>query len=271
MSFNPTPSMIQRWFPSKKSEIAGNMAIVSQLWNFIKNGSCNALITGPSRTGKTRTILLWVKAFLCTNRTVDLDSCGKCDTCRMLGEARGAHYALYSRLTGTEFCYHPIDCEKVTADELDELEAEGELHSEKTIVYLDEVAVLRQRRLEGRLLKLIDETEATWIASAISVQRKKGNRKGEWTERLSKEMRSRFPIKIGTSLPHPDDLCQWIDDRCAEWNITIHDPKLTLPLIARRTDQRVGYVIHMLAFAATKSDRSLGPEEVKAFNLDSTD
>ncbi|MCA9028863.1 MAG: hypothetical protein KDA86_26910 [Planctomycetaceae bacterium] len=46
---------------------------------------------------------------------------------------------------------------------------------------------------------------------------------------------------------------------------------MTLPLLAKVTEQRVGYVIHLLAYAATKSSRDLGPEEVKGFHFDSTD
>ena len=271
MSFSPSPGWIQRWYPRKWSEIVGNTDIVRHWRNFILNGTCNGMFTGPNRSGKTRSVSLGISSLLCTDLTPELDPCGRCQSCRLLGEARTAHFGLFSRLTETEYGFHPINCAKVTAQELDELEVEGELYSEKTIVYLDEIAILRKRRLEDRLLKLIDESEATWIASAISVQRKKGKRKGEWTERLSTEMRGRFPIKAGTSLPHPDDLCQWIKARCSEWNIRIHDPSETLPLMAKRTDQRVGYVIHMLAYAATKSTRDLSPREVKEFNLDTTD
>ena len=271
MSFSPSPDWIQRWFPAKWSEIAGNSAIVQHWKNMIENGTCNSLITGPNRTGKTRLITLGVRALLCTDRKPNLDPCGQCQTCHLLDEARGPHSGLFSSLTGTEYEYYPIDCETVTAERLDDLVTDGRLHSKKTIVWLDEVAVLRSRKLEGRLLKLIDESEATWIASAITVQRKKGSRKGQWTERLSREMRGRFPIKVGTSVPHPDDLCSWIEERCSEWNITIHDPQETLPIIADRTDQRVGYVLHMLVYAATKSDRSLNPAEARGFNLDSAD
>ena len=45
---------------------------------------------------------------------------------------------------------------------------DGELDSDKVIVYLDEVGALHRRRLEGKILKLVDETPAIWIASAIS-------------------------------------------------------------------------------------------------------
>jgi hypothetical protein len=156
-------------------------------------------------------------------------------------------------------------------DELEALRIDGDLHEEKTIVYLDEVAALRTRRLEGRLLKLIDESPAIWIASAISLKRKKGSRKGEWKDRLSKEMKGRFAIKVGTSSPDENDLHQWIEDRCVDWNLTILDPEATIPLMISRTEKRVGYVIHMLAYAASRDNRDLSYDNVKQFNLDTTD
>lgn len=156
-------------------------------------------------------------------------------------------------------------------DELEALRRDGGLDRENTVVYLDEVAALRPRRFEGRLLKLIDESPAIWIASAITLKRKKGSRKGEWKDRLSTEMKGRFAVKVGTSLPHPDDLHRWIEDRCQDWNITIHDSETTIPEMVERTQNRVGYVIHMLAFAASRDDRTLRKDDVAKFNLDAPD
>ena len=73
MSWSPSPSWIQRWFPERWSEIAGNSKMI-QVWkNFLVNGPCNALFTGPNRSGKTRTISLGIRALVCTNRTPSLD------------------------------------------------------------------------------------------------------------------------------------------------------------------------------------------------------
>lgn len=79
---------ISRWNPKKWSEIAGNTKIIQTWWNFLVYGLCNALFTGPSRTGKTRTVLLGIKAVLCTNRTADLNPCGECLTCKALETER---------------------------------------------------------------------------------------------------------------------------------------------------------------------------------------
>lgn len=267
----PTPQQIRRWFPGCWSEIAGNSEVVETWKNFIANGLCNALFTGPSRSGKTRSISLGIRALLCPNRTALLSPCGKCAACKATDEGRTVHAGVFTAITGSEYAFYPVDCETVTADELDLLHSEVEVENETTIIYLDEVAALRRRRLEGRLLKVIDESEAIWIASAISLKRKKGKRKGEWTEQLSKEMKGRFAIKVGTSLPHPDDLCTWIAERARAWKVQIIDPETTIPLMVKRSRCRVGYVVNMFAEAATRSDRSIGPDDVLGFNLDTED
>ena len=271
MSWFPSPNWIHKWSPERWSEVIGNSAIVQVLVAFIANGPCNALFTGPNRSGKTRTIRLGIRALVCTNRTVTHDPCGECAACEAFGDGRTEHWGVFKNLSGSEYSLIPIDCERVTSEELRELPHEGKLEGDKVIVYLDEIAALRRRRLEGMLLTLIDETPAIWIASAISLKPIRKEGKKERTERMSKEMKGRFAIKAGSSNPHPDDLHRWIVARCQEWNITILEPEVTIPLIIRRTRCRVGYVIHMLAQAATRADRSIGPEDVRRFNLDSED
>jgi hypothetical protein len=59
--------------------------------------------------------------------------------------------------------------------------------------------------------------------------------------------------------------------RSREWNITILEENVTIPAMIKRTQLRVGYLIHIFAWAATKSDRTIGLDDVNGFNLDSTD
>lgn len=185
--------------------------------------------------------------------------------------AKGATYGIPMVLALSDYEFHPVDCERITSEEVDQLLLDANLQSEKTLIYMDEIAVLRGRRLEGRLLKAIDETQATWVASAISLKKKKGKRKGEWTERLSPEMKGRFGLKIGTSNPHPDDLAKWIVNRGMEWNIHISTPDATIGLLVERSHQRVGYVLHVLAEAAGKKGRTLTLDDVYDFNFDTLD
>lgn len=271
MSFSPTPAWIQRWFPRRWSEVAGNAAIVQFWMNAIVAGLCNALFTGPTRSCKTRTMNLGIRALVCSNRTEDHSPCGVCAACKASADGRPAENGIFAALCHSQYSIFPIDCENVTAEYLDELRRESSMDSDKTVVVLDEVAALGRRRLEGKLLKLIDESQAIWIASAISLKRKKGSRKGEYTERLSPEMRARFAVKLGTSLPHPDALWPWIIARASEWNITLVDPDVTLPLMVTRSQCRVGFLLHLFAFAAALPERSIGPEDVERFNFDVTD
>jgi len=271
MNDRPTPQQIRRWYPGCWDEVTGNSEVVETWKNFIRNGLCNSLFTGPSRSGKTRVISLGIRALLCPDRTDSLCPCGKCAACKATDDGRTVHAGVFAAISGSDYSFYPIDCETVTGDELDSLHTEVRFESESTIIYLDEVAALRSRRLEGRLLKLIDETEAIWIASAVSLKRKKGTRKGEWKDRLSKEMKGRFAIKVGTSLPHPDDLSAWIEERSKAWKISIVKPETTIPLMVKRTRCRVGFVVNMFAEAATRDDRDIGPDDVKGFNLDTED
>ena len=271
MSPQPSSASIQRWYPKQWSEIVGNARMTDTWKGFIKNGPCNAMFTGPSRSGKTRTITLGIRALLCTNRTPDLDPCLRCSTCRALGEGRSEHSGVFAALAGSEYSFHTIDCETITAEELAVLRYDDHLEREKTLVYLDEVGALCSRRLEGKLLKMIDESPAVWIASAVRLGRTKGTRKGEWKEGLSEAMKGRFPIKVGTSHPHLSDLHSWIVARSAEWNITILNAEQTIPEMMKRTRQRVGYLIHMFAEAATRCDRTIDLARVDRFNLDSVD
>jgi len=135
MSGSPSPSWIQRWFPERWSEIAGNAAMIQVWLNFIANGPCNALFTGPNRSGKTRTISLGVRALVCTNRTPTFDPCGQCAACKALHEGRTQHNGVFAAMSGSVYSFHPIDCENVTTEELDALRYDGELDSDKVIVF----------------------------------------------------------------------------------------------------------------------------------------
>ncbi len=269
MSWSPSPSWIQKWFPARWSEMIGN-AEIKRVWiNFLLNGLCNALFTGPNRSGKTRMIRLGIRALVCTNRTATHDPCGKCAACKALGEGRTVHNGIFAAMSGSEYSFHPINCGNVTGEELDALQYDGGLDSDKVIIHLDEAGALRRRRLEDKILTLVDETPAIWIASAITLKPKKelGGKKPP-VERMSKEFRGRFPVKLGTSNPHPSDAHDWIVDRAREWNIAILDPEVTIPAMIKRTRCRVGYLIHMFAFAATRTDRTLSLDDVNGFNLD---
>jgi len=265
-----SPRDIQRWYPERWSQVAGNCWMIAAWLNFITHGGCNMLFTGANRTGKTRTNALGFKALLCTNRTGSNDPCGGCATCLAVDEARDSHTGLFSAATGSRYSFVPIDCHQVSKDQLLRILNETDLEDAKTVIYLDEVAALGQRGLEGLLLKPIDESPCTWVASAISVTRPSIWKKSQRLPGLSIQMQGRFAIKVGTSLPGYQELSTWIHDRCRDWEITIDQPDKVVPLIAKRTGHRVGYVVHLLA-AAASAGRRINPEMVIGFNFSPED
>lgn len=265
----PDSRDIQRWYPQKWSQVAGNSEMIQAWWDFIEFGSCNMLCTGSNRTGKTRTISLGVKSVMCSQRQ-GMDPCGTCGSCRSFGEGRNSHLGLFAAIVDSRYSFVPIDCETVTAEQLKRLNLDVDLESRRTIIYLDEVAALGRRELENILLKPIDESPCIWIASAITVKKK--NRRGvvRKTEGLSLPMLGRFAVKVGTSLPRSEELQAWILERCQEWQIEIVAPETTIPRMIARTAHRVGYIVHMLAVAASRG-RRIDPDMVEGFNLGPVD
>jgi DNA polymerase III delta prime subunit len=266
MNDPPSSRDIQRWYPQRWEEIAGNAGMIRTWWNFLTYGISNALFTGPNRTGKTRTISLGIKALLCTNRTEALNPCGRCQTCRLVDEGRCSHTGIFSALCESEYEFLPIDCWNVTKQYLQSLWEVIDLDSDRSVIYLDEVAALGRRDLEPYVLKPIDESRAVWIASAITVRRSNRKGKARYTEGLSIPIQGRFGIKVGTSLPSVTELTTWIQDRCRDWKIEILDSNETVPLMIKRTGGRVGYVIHFLSAAAAQG-RRIDPDMVIRFNL----
>jgi hypothetical protein len=70
-----------------------------------------------------------------------------------LRNCRESLYGLYSVMADSLGSYFPVDCGKVTADDLNELTSLIQMESVTTYVYLDEVAELSRRGLDRLLLK----------------------------------------------------------------------------------------------------------------------
>lgn len=270
MSTPLSPREIQRWYPSRWDQVAGNSAIVTTWLDMIQNGPCNALFTGPHRTGKTRTISLGLQSLFCPHRTRTLDGCGTCASCTLMKEARSPHTGLYSTIAGSGFSFVPVDCQTVTPEDFRAILKNADLEDLRTVIYLDEVAALGRRGIETSLLKPIDESPCIWIASAITVNKPPRKGQAARVDGLSAAMQARFAIKVGTALPTVRELTQWVKDRCREWEIGIEQPELVLPALIKGSGHRVGYVILALADAAARG-RRLTPEQISRFNFGSPD
>ena len=121
------------------------------------------LVTGVSRGGKTSLIEYLIKTLLCCNldRT-SLVPCGQCVNCsdRVYKHGTGDwvnHIAFFDESensTPVRFHYHPLDCSRAGASEIENLLNEvnwddGDLR----IIYLDEVHRLSRQSLDERFLK----------------------------------------------------------------------------------------------------------------------
>ena len=203
----------------------------------------------------------------CTNRTDELNPCGQCPTCRALDGERHCHSGIFVDWTGGAYTFKVIDCETVSGQELVELPREMNLDDPKTIIYLDEVTALGRRGLESLLLKAIDESRTTWLASAIKVK-PVARKKGQAPDRnvLSFPMLGRFAVKVGTSSPSVKALTQWIKDRGQDWEIIIEDEGVSIPLMIEISKRRVGFLIHIFAAAASRG-RRIDPEWLRGFNI----
>ncbi len=266
MNPQPTPAELQIWFPQKWSEFAGNRQLKETLIGLLENGVCNTLVTGWQRTGKTRMISHFLKALCCPHRNAEHDPCGKCPTCKSVGNARWEHSGAFKE-SPEGYGFVAIDCLTVTRERLNGLTSEVDLESLKTIVYLDEVQALGERNLEGSLLKLMDESPATFIASAIALREPAAS---GLALGLTPPMLDRFHVKAGTWCPDDAELRQWIEDRCRAWAIELEAPGQTLDLVVRRSENVVGRAMTFLVNAAHRG-RRLDPRLAKELELSPLD
>lgn len=265
----PSPRRIQKWWPTRWSEIAGNDEVKSGLIPQLHQGPCNTLVTGSTGSCKTRILGLFLKALACPERASgSSDPCNVCQSCLQMADGILHQTGLFAACSNFEV--HSLDCENLTSVDIEEFLREVNLQSETIIVYLDEVAALGRRGLERKLLKPIDESEATWIGSSVSVKRVQGKRKGEWVEQLSPEMRRRFGLRLATGQPTKAQLEGWILDRVRDWEISIESLDV-VSLLTERSRQLVGEVTHVLSKAASRSDRLLSLSDVREFRFDAAD
>lgn len=270
MSKELSPSEIQRWFPEMWSEIAGNSKVVNKFKQLILNGVCSVLLTGPSRTCKTRVISLLIKALSCPNRTADLNPCNACSTCVDVMNARWEHWGVHRNWNLSCYSFMTIDCQTVQKEDLLTLRDKLDLESEKTIIYLDEVAALRQGNRDEVLLKVMDESKASWIASAIELRGPTKKGPTGPVQVISEPLLQRFPLKLGTSLPNNSELKSWIQARCQDWSIDVVDPNVTLGIVVKKSGNVVGRVMHFLT-AAALNDRRLDKSLANEVSLDPLD
>lgn len=261
-----TPRQIEIWSPDSWDDFAGNDEAVETFKGFVENGPCNTLITGPSRTGKTRLVRLLARSLCCRIR-VGYNPCGACCSCLEPFVADQHWYGVWKVLNDSKWSFFHFDCTRVSVEEILDLRIEFD---DRTLIFLDEVDQLLMRRIDDRLLKVIDESAAVWIGSAIQLQSRwiRLRKRTREIERMKSQMRGRFTFDPSTSLPNPDQLEKWIHSRCSDWSIQIDSPNLVIPVIAKRTGRNIRFVKDVFVMAATRSDRRITEKLAREINFD---
>ena len=259
-----TKQDIERWLPRRWSDIAGNQQLKTyfqeMIWGVRQCGvlsGYNALIHGPSRSGKSSAVKFALQSLGCLHLDFDsLEPCGQCRHCRdrnhIHGNAGWESFAasLDDEEATTRICYRytPIDCSRVTESELDQLIVglradDGHLK----VILLDEAHRLHRKRMDERLLVAMDDYPAIWIASTAHSAVDADGR-----DKLDAMFCNRFSFRLETEKPDVAELTVWLAQRCREFGIQVEKPGTTLKRLAERSGQMPGLALHVLN-RATKS------------------
>jgi Holliday junction resolvasome RuvABC ATP-dependent DNA helicase subunit len=243
---------IERWVPSSWKEIVGNSELKEHLrdvlWSIrVREDPTghNTLVYGPSRSGKTASLKLFMRCLLCHQLDREsLDPCsGDCPSCKDASDRFGRR-GIEQQVHGVFVHCKPIDCTAMTeADLRDELAEMRGYHGVRA-VYLDEIHRLARRNMDEQLLKQMEEKDFIWLASAISVNG------------LEDAFLNRFSTKIRTELPTFDELAVWLAERCRGWELG-WDHEDTLIRLAERANGVPGLTLQVVARADKKRTRLL--------------
>jgi len=254
----PSAQEIEKWKPSFFEEFVGNRSLIKCLKDGIRvHGRLpNTFVRGPSRSGKTAAIKLFIKSLFCVQRDpTTLNPCGSCDTCLQNVEDHG-HYGLFAEFDDgapsreIPLHYVPIDCPKIPEAKLRDVLQELRDFEGIRIVYLDEVHRLVERKMDHMLLKSLEERRFLWMASSAT------------TAGLEQMFLNRFSKRIRTSLPESDKLAEFLALRCLVWGIEWKEPE-TIVRLVERANQVPGLALQVLAAAAATPERELTRELVE--------
>ena len=258
----PSAQEIEKWKPSAFEEFVGNSFLIKCLKNGIRvHGQLpNTFVRGPSRSGKTAAIKLFIKSLFCVRRNPEtLNPCGVCDNCSQEIEDHGhagffAEFDEGSPSRKIPLHYVPIDCPRITElrlrESLQELRDFGGIQ----IVYLDEVHRLVERKMDHMLLKSLEERRFLWMASSAT------------TAGLEQMFLNRFSIRLRTSLPERDELAEFLVFRCLVWGIEWKEPETIMRLV-ERSNHVPGLALQVLAAAAATPEREMTRELVEGHDF----
>ena len=255
----PNAHDIERWTPSGLHEVVGCCDLVATFSSFTLNDGLppNTLIHGPYGTGKSAIVKAYLQTAYCPHRSGDPPRpCGKCEDCTSYDcrhDELGLNAILRSRVLDNEaepLNVYSVNCGDVGVDRFREIYSNfSEFHGQ-FIVFLDECHRLERRSADEGLLIPLENANICWIGATAH------------PEKLEPALVRRFTVRQSTSLPEPQELANFLADRCRDFHIGVDDPS-TLALLAELSHCRPSECIRVLAQAALKPDRTLTHQLVK--------
>lgn len=274
---------VERWQPSHWDQIVGNKQLKEYFWDMIwcirKEGHVsgfNALITGPSRGGKTSTVAFGLKCIGCLKFDFEtMNPCGDCSNCNLNHHLYGnAGWENYIDVcdqdevrTPVRYHYMPLDCSRLNETQIEDCILKIRINDENLrIITLDEVHRLARRSMDERLLKPAEDFPAIWIAMSANVKKEDDDD----LKKLEKMFQNRFTYRINTQKPTVNEMMVWLAERCEEFGLQCEAPKLTLKSLAERSNQLPGMALQVLNKAHKKRSKLLTAELVEShvFDLD---
>lgn len=252
---------IEQYRPRKLQDFIGCSDVKQELAERIKKRSfgSNLLIEGSTGSAKTSIIEATVRAIVCSNLSDPYQGyCGNCESCKSFDFSKEdfglftAGRARSGQVLGFDF-FH-INCGETSTDSLlrEKLEdvrcfAEGR----DTFVFLDEIQFLVKSGLTKLLLKpLTDLQGVSWYGCGASLSQ------------MDPMFLRRFGTRLQMPLPTVEELVQYLEQRCLDWEIG-HTPQV-LEFLAIRSQQVVGECMSVLARAAESDRRELTMELIKS-------
>jgi DNA polymerase III delta prime subunit len=244
-----------RQVPPRWSGVVGNKRIVRYLRNVakkIRTGYAETgtfpsdallpiLVSGPSRTGKSAAIKLFLRTLVCQALDDEFNPCeGNCKVCREQPEVFGMS-GLYTVCATAEhqlpIHMSTINCADVESRQAlkDSIQQGLNIVDGLVVLFLDEAHRLAKGHFDSSLLTSVDDTKVLWIVATAK------------PDDLEEMFTNRFHL-LSTERPTIDDMADWLSIKCEERNIAYEDNALFR--LIEKCDRVPGMALHALAVAA---------------------
>lgn len=243
-------------FVGLEPEVAHSKNVIRKIRIEQKIVNASTFYYGPPGTGKTAIARMIGQCLLCTELDPQtLDPCQHCGNCKDKKSLEG-NDNIQSRLQDANFYFSPLDCSRLSADQL--ADALIDLKSAPgiyRIVHLEEAGCLGENAKDLSCLVPMEDRNFIWIATGMSL------------EGLSPAFLRRFPKKFRMPLPDAKSLAIWLAGKCKERGIECANVQILLRL-AERAGYRAGYALQVLDIATTLPSPEVTMEMVEEHIFD---